>query len=110
MSPTTPHHPIRVLNPISGDDPLDAVSRDTWDDLAAAIVATPAPAPHRPRTHARVRTRWPVLRLAVGAGALAGAIVGVTGRSPARGRPAPRTQTRRSCAGPRPPSIPPERS
>jgi hypothetical protein len=79
MSPTTPHHPIRVLNPISDDDPLDAVSRDAWDDLAAAIVATPAPAPHVPRTHARVRTRRPVLRLVVGAGAMAGAIVGMTG-------------------------------
>jgi hypothetical protein len=79
MTPT-PRNPIGVLNPISDNDAIDAVSRQTWADLAATIVATPSPAPRRPRPrYPRVPARRPALRLTVAAGAVAAALVAVTG-------------------------------
>ncbi len=40
MSPTTRKSPIGPLNPISDDEAVDAAGRQTWADLASAIVAT----------------------------------------------------------------------
>lgn len=75
MSPTTHENPVSRLDPIS--DTVDAVSPQTWADLGAAIVATPvAPPSRRRREVVHAPARRPVLRVAVGATATAGLVVG----------------------------------
>ncbi|MDQ6807679.1 MAG: hypothetical protein M3065_22635 [Actinomycetota bacterium] len=93
MTPTKHRNPIGALNPINDDDALDAVSPQTWADLAAAIVATPSSPPRRPRLRdARAQPRRPTLRLTVAAGAVTAVLVGVigllSGQGPSSAQPA----------------------
>lgn len=80
MSPTNPQNPLSLLNPISDTDAARAVGSETMTDLAAAIVATPAP-PHRRRRPgaSRRHVRRPMLPLAVVAGAVTALVLGVAG-------------------------------
>lgn len=92
MSTTRPQNPVSRLNPVSDADAARAASPRTLADLAAAIVATPAPPKARrgggfggsPRS-----VRRPVLTLAVLAGVLAALVLGVTGVLSGRGPTAP---------------------
>jgi len=92
MSTTKPQNPVSRLNPISDADAARAASPRALADLAAAIVATPAPPKARrgggfggsPRS-----VRRPVLTLAVLAGVLAALVLGVTGVLSGRGPTAP---------------------
>jgi len=80
MSPTIPKNPIGVLNPISEEDPVEEVSKATWDNLAAAIMATPPRSQQRPaRRTGAVRARRPALTLVLAGGAATALLVGVTG-------------------------------
>jgi hypothetical protein len=82
MSTTKPQNPISRLNPISDADAARAVSAPTLAELAAAIVATPAPPQTRRRGRLGVsprRMRRPMLTLAVVAGVLAALVLGLTG-------------------------------
>ncbi len=92
MSTTRPQNPVSRLNPISDADAARAASPQTLADLAAAIVATPAPPKARrggliagsPRS-----VRRPVLTLVVVAGVLATLVLGVTGVLSGQGPTAP---------------------
>jgi hypothetical protein len=82
MSTTQPQNPISRLNPISDADAGRAASPRTLADLAAAIVATPAPPTVRRRGRAAGSARHvprPVLTLPVLAGVVAALVLGVTG-------------------------------
>ena len=73
MSTTRPQNPVSRLNPISDADAVGAVSPQTLADLAAAIVAMPAPPQARGRggfSGASRYMRRPVFTLAAGAAAL----------------------------------------
>lgn len=92
MSTTRPQNPVSRLNPISDADAARAVSPQTLADLAAAIVATPAPPQARGRGgfgEASRHMRRPVLTLAVVAGALTALMLGVTGVLSGQGPAAP---------------------
>ncbi len=92
MSTTRPQNPVSRLNPISDADAARAASPQTLADLAAAIVATPAPPQARGRGWFGGSSRYvrrPVLTLAVVAGALTALILGVTGVLSGQGPAAP---------------------
>jgi hypothetical protein len=92
MSTTRPENPVSRLNPISDADAARAASPQTLADLAAAIVATPAPPQQRGRGWFGGSSRYvrrPVLTLAVVAGVLAALILGVTGVLSGQGPAAP---------------------
>jgi hypothetical protein len=82
MSTTKPQNPISRLNPISDADAARAASPQTLTDLAAAIVATPAPPKGRRGGRlgeSRRHVRRPALTLAVVAGVVTALVLGVTG-------------------------------
>lgn len=92
MSTTRRQNPVSRLNPISDADAARAASPETLADLAAAIIATPAPpkARRRARFGASSRhVRRPVLTLAVVAGVLAALVLGATGVLSGQGPAAP---------------------
>jgi hypothetical protein len=92
MSTARPQNPVSRLNPISDADAARAASPQTLADLAAAIVATPAPPKARGGGRfagSRRAVRQPVLTLAVVAGVLAALVLGVTGVLSGQGPTAP---------------------
>ena len=92
MSTTRPQNPVSRLNPISDADAARAASPQTLADLAAAIVATPAPPKARRGGlfgGSSRSVRRPVLTLAVAAGVLAALVLGVTGVLSGQGPTAP---------------------
>ena len=92
MSTTRPQNPVSRLNPISDADAARAASPQTLADLAAAIVATPAPPQARGRGWFGGSSRYarrPVLTLAVVAGVATAVILGVTGVLSGQGPAAP---------------------
>nr|MDQ2895428.1 hypothetical protein [Actinomycetota bacterium] len=69
MIRTIPKNPIAGLNPISEADPVNEVSKETWDNLATAIMATAPRSQQRPeRRTAASRTRRRALTLTLAGG------------------------------------------
>ena len=92
MSTTRPQNPLSRLNPVSDADAARAASPQMLADLAAAIVATPAPPQARGRGWhggSPGSVRRPGLTLAVVAGLLAALVLGVTGALSGQGPAAP---------------------
>jgi hypothetical protein len=92
MSTTRPQNPISRLNPVSDADAARAARPQTLADLAAAIVATPAPPQARGRGWFGGSSRYarrPVLTSAVVVGGLAALVLAVTGALSGQGPAAP---------------------